>query len=283
MVFIFNKGSWNISFIRNSLSQSTSLQCVAMESVREFYKGKSIFITGASGFMGKVLVEKLLYSCSDIKQIFVLVREKKGKKGSDRVAEFTNLPLFQRIVSEKPEVLEKLVHVYGDIRSVNLGLSKDDMERVISETSIVFHLAATVNFEAPLKSAVEMNVRGVQYVINLAKEMKNLQVVLHLSTTFCCCDQEVLREEVYDWDVDPKDLIKCTEWMSEELMNSMRNTLVPPHPNSYVYTKRLAELLVRDEYPNLPICIARPSIVLPTYKEPIPGVRKTFRLNFKLN
>lgn len=244
-----------------------------MESIRDFYKGKSIFITGASGFMGKVLVEKLLYSCSELKQIFVLIREKKGKDGTERVAELSKLPLFQRIVSEKPEVLQKLVPVYGDIRMVNLGLSADDMERVVKETSIVFHLAATVNFEAPLKSAVEMNVRGVQYVIKLAKEMRNLKAMLHLSTTFCCCDQKVLREEVYDWDIDPVELIKCTEWMNEETMNLMRKTLVPPHPNSYVFTKRLAELLVRDEYPNLPICIARPSIVLPTYKEPIPGVR----------
>lgn len=253
-----------------------------MKSIREFYKDKTVFITGASGFMGKVLVEKLLYSCSELKQIFVLIREKKGKDGAERIAEFYKLPLFQRIVQEKPEVLKKLCPIYGDIRLVNLGLSSIDMERVITETNIVFHMAATVNFEAPLKTAVEMNVRGVQYVINLAKEMRNLKVMLHLSTTFCCCDQDILREQVYDWDVDPRNLIKCCEWMNEASMNLMRETLVPPHPNSYVYTKRLAELLVRDEYPNLPICIARPSIVLPTYKEPIPGVRIFACFQFRL-
>lgn len=244
---------------------------VAMGSVKEFYGGKSIFITGASGFMGKVLVEKLLFSCSELKQIFILMREKRGKSGAQRVSEFSGLPLFDRIVRTRPELLEKIVPVYGDISLVNLGLSDEHLSRVMSETNIVFHMAATVNFEAPLKIAVEMNVRGVQYAIDLAKKMPHLKAMVHLSTTFCCCDQEVLHEEVYDSNVNPKELIRCVDWMSEEMMNELRKTIVAPHPNSYTYTKRLGEVLARDEYENLPICICRPSIVLPTFKEPIPG------------
>lgn len=242
-----------------------------MESVKGFYKGKSVFVTGASGFMGKVLVEKLLFSCSDLKQIFILMREKRGKSGAQRVSEFSGLPLFDRIVRNRPELLDKLVPVFGDISKVNLGLSEESLAQVIGETNIIFHMAATVNFEAPLKTAVEMNVRGVQYVIEVAKKMPKLMAMVHLSTTFCCCDQEVLREEVYDSNVDPKELIRCTEWMSEDMMNELRKTMIAPHPNSYTYTKRLGEVLVRDEYENLPICICRPSIVLPTFKEPMAG------------
>lgn len=47
--------------------------------------------------------------------------------------------------------------------------------------------------------------------------------------------------------------------------------LTPPHPNTYTYTKRLTEILVRNEYKNLPICICRPSVVTPAFKEPMPG------------
>lgn len=234
----------------------------AMETITEFYNGKTIFITGASGFMGKVLVEKLLRSCAGVKQIFILMREKRGKSGSERVAEFSKLPLFELIVKEKPEALLKLKPVYGDICSIDLGLSNDELHQVISSTNIIFHMAATVNFEAPMKSAVEMNVRGVDYVMRLAKQMPELRVMVHLSTAFCCCDQDVLREEVYDWNIDPKNLIKCTEWMNEETMDCLHDTLIPPHPNTYTFTKRVAELLVRDEYEyaNLPVVIARPSI-----------------------
>lgn len=62
--------------------------------IREFFKNKTIFITGGSGFMGKVLLEKFLYSCSDLKEIFLLMRPKRGKSGEQRVAEFANVPVI---------------------------------------------------------------------------------------------------------------------------------------------------------------------------------------------
>lgn len=61
--------------------------------IQEFYKNKTIFITGASGFMGKVLLEKMLYSCSDLKEIFILMRPKRGKTGAERVQDFANIPV----------------------------------------------------------------------------------------------------------------------------------------------------------------------------------------------
>ena len=64
-----------------------------LTKMQEFYKEKSIFITGASGFMGKVLMEKLLYSCSDVKQILILMRAKRGKSAAQRVQEFSSLPV----------------------------------------------------------------------------------------------------------------------------------------------------------------------------------------------
>ena len=66
---------------------------VELNSVQNFYKGKTIFITGASGFMGKVLIEKLLYSCSEIKEIIILIRPKKGKTALQRVNEFKDIPV----------------------------------------------------------------------------------------------------------------------------------------------------------------------------------------------
>lgn len=47
-------------------------------SIADFYGGKNILITGATGFMGKVLVEKLLRDCHDVKVIYILVRMKRG-------------------------------------------------------------------------------------------------------------------------------------------------------------------------------------------------------------
>ncbi len=67
-----------------SLCQCSSLT-VIMASISEWYAGKNALITGATGFMGKVLVEKLLRSCPDVKALYILVRPKAGQSMSERV------------------------------------------------------------------------------------------------------------------------------------------------------------------------------------------------------
>ncbi|KAJ3651162.1 hypothetical protein Zmor_017218 [Zophobas morio] len=58
---------------------------VELPTIPEFFRNKTIFITGGSGFIGKVLEEKLLRSCPDLKTIYLLLREKKGLAPEDRI------------------------------------------------------------------------------------------------------------------------------------------------------------------------------------------------------
>lgn len=66
---------------------------VSKSDLNAFYKGRSIFVTGGSGFMGKVLIEKLLYSCSDLKEIFILMRPKRGRVPESRLEDMFKLPV----------------------------------------------------------------------------------------------------------------------------------------------------------------------------------------------
>lgn len=63
------------------------------KSIPAFYAGQSIFLTGATGFLGKVFIEKILRSCPDVRHIFLLMRPKKGLSIDERLEEILNLPV----------------------------------------------------------------------------------------------------------------------------------------------------------------------------------------------
>jgi fatty acyl-CoA reductase len=55
-------------------------------TLQEFYRGKVVLVTGATGFLGKALLAKLLLSCPDIEKIIVLLRKKKECTVSERLS-----------------------------------------------------------------------------------------------------------------------------------------------------------------------------------------------------
>lgn len=169
--------------------------------------------------------------------------------------------MFQGIRAEKPEVLKKVIPVHGDVTSDELGLSSDPLfDRLLESTSIVFHLAATVRMNESLKDAINMNTAGTKRVIALCHRMPQLRRLVYLSTTFCYCEKEVVYETVHDSPRDPNDLIRCAAWMDPEMLEKITPDLLHPHPNTYTFSKRLAEMLIRDEYEKLPVAIARPCL-----------------------
>ena len=121
-------------------------------SVNEFYKNKSILITGASGFVGKVLVEKLLRDCHGISSIFVLLRSKLGSDSRQRLNDqILNSVVFSRIRRENEKLLSKVIPVSGDITYPGLGINSSDMKVLKDHVNVVFHVAATIRFDEPLK------------------------------------------------------------------------------------------------------------------------------------
>ena len=69
----------------------------------EYYRGKHILLTGATGFLGKVVLEKLFYTVRNFEKIYLLVRPKKGSKIMDRVKrEIFLSPSFERVKSAIP-------------------------------------------------------------------------------------------------------------------------------------------------------------------------------------
>ncbi|XP_016339235.1 fatty acyl-CoA reductase 1-like [Sinocyclocheilus anshuiensis] len=242
-----------------------------MVTIPEYYEGKNVLITGATGFMGKVLLEKLLRSCPGVKAAYVLVRPKAGQAPEARIADMINCKLFDRLREEQPDFAEKIVAVNSDLTQPDLDLSTEDQETLTGCINIVFHCAATIRFNEPLKDAMQLNVLATQKMVNLAHRMKHLEVFIHVSTAYAHCDRELIEEVVYPPPVDYRKLIDTLEWMDDKLVSLMTPKLLGERPNTYTYTKALAEQLIQQECGNLNVAIIRPSIVGASWKEPFPG------------
>ncbi|XP_050308705.1 fatty acyl-CoA reductase wat-like [Anthonomus grandis grandis] len=239
--------------------------------IRDFYKGSSIFITGATGFLGKLAVEKLLRTCPDLKKIFILIREKKGKDVKQRYEEIFNEPTFDYLKRHNPTFKEKIQTVIGDVGLPDLGLNDIDRYTLVQEVDCVLHYAATVRFDEKLRLATYINVRGVRDLIRLAKEMKHLRAFLHVSTAFSNCTHKEIDEKFYEPLITGEKLLNLVECLDDDQLDQITKTVLRDFPNTYAFTKCVAEDIVRKEATNIPIALYRPSIVIATVKEPVSG------------
>nr|CAD7398995.1 unnamed protein product [Timema poppensis] len=285
-------------------------------SIKEFYEGRSLFITGATGFLGKLLVEKLIRSCPGVGQIYLLTRSKQGQDVAGRVTSLLKDPAFKRM----PEMgHQKVVGIAGDLYQRGLGISPQDRERLCRDVSVVFHVAASVKFDEDLKFILQTNVGSTQAIIDLCKDMSNLESFTYVSTAYSNYPRKEVHEKVYSPPMDPHKIQREVAAMSKEelarkekrviyfhdfttvnfnrtnfnikdstVINSF-NWIFPHHnhtsvtsacrcrtiiknwPNTYAFSKILAENVVLENSKIIPSCILRPAVVTSSVEEPVPG------------
>lgn len=244
---------------------------VEASAIADFFKRKSIFITGATGFIGKQLVEKLVRSCPDFEHIYILVRPKRGQNAVDRVKELWASPLFDAARVVNPNFDQKIIPIQGDILDPNFGISPTDECTLIENCHVVFHSAATVRFHEPLRLAIQMNVASVKKLLTLCRKMKKLQSIVHVSTAYANCNRNDVAEMIYPPPIQPSKLLEASEWMDDQVFDVLTNKLINDRPNTYTFTKALAEYVISQETKDLPLAIIRPSIVGSSWREPVPG------------
>ncbi|XP_059612391.1 putative fatty acyl-CoA reductase CG5065 [Phlebotomus argentipes] len=246
------------------------------KSISQFYTNRSVLVTGASGFVGKVLVEKLLRSCPGIKNIYLLIRPKRGQEVKARLNDLLGAPLFDTLRRERPSDLNKVIPILGDITSEQLGISENDQALLCRTVSVVFHSAATVKFTEKLKLSVAINMLGTKRLVELCHRMMSLDALVHVSTAYCNCDRAEVSEVIYAPPYNPNDIISLVDWLPEEMLDALTPSLIGRRPNTYTFTKALAEHMLLNEAGNLPVAIVRPSIVLASFDEPLPGWLESF-------
>jgi NAD(P)-dependent dehydrogenase (short-subunit alcohol dehydrogenase family) len=115
------------------------------------------FVTGATGFIGRFLIDKLLRRGGTIN---VLVRKGSMKK-------------FESLRDERwADKAERVVPVVGDLAKPRLGLAPADVARLKGKVRHFFHLAAIYDLAADAASQEKANIEGTRNAVELAEAIE---------------------------------------------------------------------------------------------------------------
>ncbi|EAZ45714.1 hypothetical protein OsI_32440 [Oryza sativa Indica Group] len=273
----------------------------------EYFKNKSILITGSTGFLGKILVEKILRVQPDVRKIYLPVRAVDAATAKQRMqTEVIGKELFGLLKEQHGKgfqsfIDEKVVPLAADMMHQNLGLEESTLQELAKDLNIIVNGAATTNFYERYDVALDVNVMGVKYLCQLAKKCANLEVFLHVSTAYVCGERsgvvqeralregETLREGTY---LDIETELRLVGEQRQQLEDAgdakaerkaMKDLGLARArhfgwPNTYVFTKAMGEMMLQEQLVagagrrhGIPVVIARPSIITSVHRDPLPG------------
>ena len=180
--------------------------------ISESLSGKRIAITGSTGFLGTALVERLLRGVPDC-ELVLLVRPNRRSSAQRRVErEILRNDAFDILRSQWGEEFDAICEqrisvVSGDVTSDGLGLNEDD-RHLFTSCDVVIHSAATVSFDSPLDSSIEINLLGPNRIIQLLKDMEVRPHLVAVSTCYVAgnrrgaANEELLAGTPFQVDVD---------------------------------------------------------------------------------
>lgn len=110
----------------------------------------------------------------------------------------------------------------GDISQPHLGLKEQDWNTLIQNVSVIFHVAATVNFTEKLNDAIQLNVRSTEEVKNLVLQCSNLESVLFVGTAYSqFLTEEVIEEKFYEPPITAAEAIGIGENVSGKALEQI--------------------------------------------------------------
>ena len=142
----------------------------------------SYFVTGATGFIGRNLVEQLLEREGTI---YVLVRE--GSKGR-----------LEELRSRWGVGSDRVVGIVGDLSQRGLGVSDTDVERLRGNVDHLFHLAAIYDMTADAESQRVANIEGTRHMVEFAEAVEAGRVHMVSSIAAAGLYKGTWREDMFE-------------------------------------------------------------------------------------
>jgi fatty acyl-CoA reductase len=269
-------------------------------AIAHYLRGKTVLLTGGTGFLGKVILERLLRLAPDVGRIYLLIRTRQEPNAppttADRRFETEVLPsgAFHTLAAEHGQrwlafARTKLVPVAGDVSQPRLGLHDQNYAVLATRVDIIINAAASVAFDEPLDSALLHNVRSVEHVAEFARECHAIALV-HVSTAFVAGRRKgrfaegpltpavsasevdaielaiaAIREEATAGVLDPR---ATRARLVEDGMARARRL---GWHDIYSYTKALGEMVLARHRGTVPTAIVRPTIIESSLRDPSPG------------
>jgi thioester reductase-like protein len=224
-------------------------------------KNKNIFITGATGFVGKVFLNKILTNYPHIGTIYLHVRPKTGIPPMDRLNNLISQSMaFNGLRNEKKDYIKSKVHlIEGDLLQPNIGLSNTDYNLLRENINIIINLGANVSWKESINQILSSNLSSLKDIIKLSKDI-NVEHLVHISTMgvpFIKNRVETNLGKHFDFEEYTKRLesmdLKAIENESERIQKLFGNT--------YTFAKLGSERLIEQYRGGLTTTIIRgPSI-----------------------
>lgn len=254
-------------------------------SVRKALCGACVLLTGATGYVGSMLLEQLLRMC-DVGAVYVLVRDKKDVSAEDRVRALLNKGVFN-LLWNRPHLLAKVKVVNGDLSQDGLGILEADRRRLMRDIDYVIHSAADVALNDHIHTTLSCNYCGTKRLLDFCADMQHLRAFAHVSSAFVNITHpsgSPVEEKIYP--LMHGDQVATHQEITHELLR------LPPDEaaekaqifmkrfhfiNTYCFGKHLTEQMVSDYHnKQFPVCIVRPSLVSAVARKPYPGYTGNF-------
>ncbi|MFB6264312.1 MAG: AMP-binding protein [Bradymonadaceae bacterium] len=170
-------------------------------SVSEALTGRSILVTGATGFLGKVYASMLLRYHPDLERLYILLRERNGRTATERFEEhIARGPVFRPLAESFGEAYDEFLEdridiLGGDITEQHLGLEADRAAEIADDLDAVVNCAGLTNFNPNLESALSINALSQRRFLEFLRLSDDPARYLHVSTAFVAGNRDGYIEE----------------------------------------------------------------------------------------